>query len=77
MAALGRAGFAIATSRTWQLRMDFPVWTARMRTPPDQVKAIRALQQAASAETRAHFAIEDDGSFMLDMVMIEAKADGA
>ena len=52
--------------------MDFPVWIARMRTPEDQVKAIRALQNAASAETKAHFAIEADGSFMLDVLMIEA-----
>jgi hypothetical protein len=36
------------------------------------VKAIRALQNAASAETKAHFAIEPDGSFFLDVLMIEA-----
>jgi hypothetical protein len=54
--------------------MDFPVWTARMRTPPENVRAIRALQQAASVETKAHFAIEDNGSFMLDILMIEASA---
>ena len=70
--ALARAGFALEACRTWRLRMDFPVWIARMRTPEDQVKAIRALQNAASAETKAHFAIEADGSFMLDVLMIEA-----
>ena len=43
--------------------MDFPVWTARMRTPEENVKAIRALQNAASTETKTHFAIEPDGSF--------------
>ena len=58
--------------RTWRLRMDFPVWIARMRTPEEKVKAIRALQIAASAETKAHFAIEPDGSFLLDVLMIEA-----
>ena len=31
------------------------------------------LQAAASAEVEAHFAIEDDGSFMLDVLMIEAR----
>ena len=71
-AALNRASFALMSCRTFRLRMDFPVWTARMRTPADQIKAIRALQAAASTETKAHFAIEDDGSFMLDIVMIEA-----
>jgi SAM-dependent methyltransferase len=71
---LGRSGFAVEACRTWRLRMDFPVWIARMQTPQDNVKAIRALQIAASAETKVHFAIEPDGSFLLDMLMIEASA---
>jgi len=74
-AALARAGFALNACRTWRLRMDFPVWTARMRTPDENVRAIRALQAAASSETRAHFAIEADGSFLLDILMIETAAD--
>lgn len=74
-AALTRCGFALASCRMWRLRMDFPVWTARMRTPPDNIRAIRHLQEAASAETRKHFAIEEDGSFMLDIGMIEAQAE--
>ena len=61
--------------RTWRVRMDFPVWIARMRTPKENVRAIRALQRAASAETRAHFAIEDDGSFLLDVMMAEVTAE--
>ena len=73
-AALDRAGFALKGCRTWRLRMDFPVWTSRMRTPDDNIRAIRALQAAASAETRAHFAIEADGSFLLDILMLETEA---
>lgn len=75
IAAVGRSGFALTGCRTWRLRMDFPVWTARMRTPEENVKAIRALQTAASAETKAHFAIEKDGSFLLDILMIETAAE--
>jgi SAM-dependent methyltransferase len=71
---LGRSGFAVDACRTWRLRMDFPVWIARMQTPDVNVKAIRALQIAASAETKVHFAIEPDGSFHLDMLMIDATA---
>jgi SAM-dependent methyltransferase len=71
---LGRSGFAVEACRTWRLRMDFPVWIARMQTSEVNVKAIRALQIAASSETKAHFAIEPDGSFSLDMLMIEALA---
>jgi ubiquinone/menaquinone biosynthesis C-methylase UbiE len=73
-AALEGAGFAIRAQRTWQLRMDYPVWIARMRTPDENARAIRALQRAASAEVRAHFAIEADGSFMLDIMMTEVTA---
>jgi SAM-dependent methyltransferase len=71
---LGRSGFVVEVCRTWRLRMDFPVWIARMQTHEDYVKAIRALQIDASAETKSHFAIEPDGSFSLDMLMIEAAA---
>jgi SAM-dependent methyltransferase len=72
--SLARSGFALDACRTWRLRMDFPVWIARMRTRQENVTAIRALQAAASAETKVHFAIEPDGSFLLDVLMIEASA---
>jgi hypothetical protein len=54
--------------------MDFPTWIDRMQTPPDNVGAIRALQTAASREISGHFEIEADGSFMLDVMMIETRA---
>jgi hypothetical protein len=73
-AALGRAGFALGGIRTWRLRMDFPTWTARMRTPEENIRAIRALQAGAATETRAFFEIEADGSFLLDVMMIETRA---
>ena len=75
-AALGRAGFAVRGLRTWRIRMDFPVWIARMRTPPERIAAIRALQAAAPAEVRDHYATEADGSFMLDITLLEATAEG-
>lgn len=74
MAALGRAGFAAEGLRTWRLRMDFPVWTARMATPTANAAMIRTLQTGASAETKAYFAIEPDGSFLLDVAMVEVVA---
>lgn len=73
-AALTRAGFALQASHSWRLRMDYPVWIARMRTPQSHAAAIRALQEAAARETRAHFAIEPDGSFMLDALLLEVVA---
>jgi SAM-dependent methyltransferase len=71
---LERSGFAVRALRSWRLRMDFPTWTARMAVPELNQRAIRAIQAAASAQVRAHFAIEDDGSFMLDVLLIEGEA---
>jgi hypothetical protein len=45
-----------------------------MRTPPVQAQAVRALQAAASDEVRAHFGIEPDGSFQLEVMVMEAAA---
>jgi hypothetical protein len=47
-----------------------------MGTPEASVAAIRALQTAAPEPVRFHFALEDDGSFTLDVMMIEAEPDG-
>ena len=74
LAALGRANFAVRATRTWRLWMDFPTWIARMQTPDLNVKAIHALQQAASADVVEYFSIESNGSFMLDTLFIEAVA---
>jgi SAM-dependent methyltransferase len=74
IAGLGRSGFAPRSFRSWRLRMDFPTWIARMRTPESNASAIRALQAASSSETRDYFAIESDGSFMLDVALFETTA---
>lgn len=72
LAMLERADFTVMSIRTGRLRMDFAEWTARMRTPPEHIAAIRALQRAASIDVAAHFAIEPDGSFTIDTMLIEA-----
>jgi ubiquinone/menaquinone biosynthesis C-methylase UbiE len=69
---LDRTGFATTAIIHGRLRMEFASWTARMRTPVAHIVAIRALQALAPAEVARHFAIEADGSFMLDTVLIEA-----
>jgi SAM-dependent methyltransferase len=70
-AALAGAGFVTSASRTHRLRMEFASWIARMRTPDPLATAIRALQAAMAEPVRRHFAIEADGSFMIDVVMFE------
>ena len=74
-AALSSAGFAIERLRTSRLRMDFPIWTERMHTPDENARAIRSLQSAASAATKAHFEIEADGSFVLGVMFVSVKAE--
>jgi len=56
------------------MRLDFPSWIERMKTPASHVEAIRSLQQGAGAEVARHFAFEEDGSFTIDTVLIAAKA---
>lgn len=68
--ALGAAGFAIGEVAKSRLRLDFTSWVERMKTPPAHVAAIRSLQGRAGQEVRDYFAIEDDGSFTVDTILI-------
>ncbi|WP_421550009.1 class I SAM-dependent methyltransferase [Kluyvera intermedia] len=56
-----------------KLRLEFSSWVARMKTPENIVEAIRYLQSKVSDEVRAHFAIAEDGSFVSDTIMFEAR----
>jgi SAM-dependent methyltransferase len=73
VAALTRAGFQVQGAVARRLRMDFPVWIERMATPPVHVAALQSLLAGAAGPTRTHFAIEADGSFMLDTLALEAR----
>jgi ubiquinone/menaquinone biosynthesis C-methylase UbiE len=73
-AALARAGFRVRSTAKRRLRMDYKSWVDRMRTSEEHRSAIRSIQQWASAETVAYFAIEPDGSFSIDTLQIEASA---
>lgn len=70
-AALAESGFMTQATRRHRLRMEFASWTQRMRTPEVMVGAIRALQAAVAEPVRRHFAIESDGSFMIDVATFE------
>lgn len=71
-AALASAGFCVRRTQMRRLRMDYPTWVERMRTPDAHRLAIRSLQQHVSTETAAYYGIEPDGSFTLDTLQIEA-----
>jgi len=46
---------------------------ARMRTPAERVAGIRSLWRAAPDEVREYFAVAEDDSFEIDVLMIDAR----
>jgi SAM-dependent methyltransferase len=67
------AGFTQVNVRDrWRLPIEFSAWVARMRTPPLKIDAIRAVWAAAPDEVRHYFNVQQDGSFELDVLMVEA-----
>jgi len=73
-AALAQAGLSVTASRSYRVPLDFTDWITRMRTPPVQAEAIRAVQTAMAEDVRRHFAIGPDGGFTLDVALFEATA---
>ena len=71
--ALRRAGLRPAAPVRSRLRLEFAGWIARIGTPETLAHAIRTLQNRVSEAVREHFAIEPDGSFTIDTMMIEAE----
>jgi ubiquinone/menaquinone biosynthesis C-methylase UbiE len=72
LALFAGAGFTARIRERWRLPMVFDQWVARMRTPEVRVAAIRSLWAGAPDEVREYFAVQPDGSFMLDVLMVEA-----
>ncbi len=71
--ALGKAGYIAGIAVPRRLRLDFQSWVARMRTPDLHIGAIRALQAAMPREVADYLELEDDGSFTIDTLTIEAR----
>jgi ubiquinone/menaquinone biosynthesis C-methylase UbiE len=66
------AGFAAKVTSRWRLPLEFDAWVTRMRTPAERVVAIKSMWNNAPDEVRKYFAVQQDGSFELDAMMIEA-----
>jgi ubiquinone/menaquinone biosynthesis C-methylase UbiE len=66
------AGFDAHVQRRWRLQIDFDTWVARIRTPADSVAGIRALWAHAPDEVRSYYAVQPDGSFEHDALLIDA-----
>ena len=66
------AGLVVNQLLTDRLPLEFSSWVARMRTPEPLEEAIRLYQQSASAEVKAYFELQEDGSFTSDTILFEA-----
>jgi ubiquinone/menaquinone biosynthesis C-methylase UbiE len=73
-AMLREAGFEPSLPTERRIHLNFASWIARMQTAPVYAEAIRALQKDMSEDVVKHFAIEADGSFMLDTMSMRAVA---
>ena len=70
------AGLISRSLVTDRLPLEFSSWIARMRTPEALNQAIRLYQESASAEVKAYFELQEDGSFTSDTIMAEVQKAG-
>ena len=68
---LNDAGFRLRKTETFPLRLEFASWVERMQTPEHARVTIRKLQEGAPEEVKSYFAVEGDGSFSVDVAMLE------
>ena len=73
LALFAAAGFTASVRERWRLSIEFASWIARMRTPPERAQAIRSLWASAPDEVREHYGVQPDGSFMLNVAMVQAR----
>ncbi|QMR76782.1 class I SAM-dependent methyltransferase [Enterobacter sp. RHBSTW-00175] len=70
------AGLISRSLITDRLPLEFSSWIARMRTPEALSQAIRLYQDSASADVKAYFELQEDGSFTSDTIMAEVQKAG-
>ncbi|PWC10012.1 SAM-dependent methyltransferase [Brenneria roseae subsp. americana] len=66
------AGFVVRNVTSDRLPLEFNSWIARMRTPEHFAIAIRELQKTLAEEVTRYFEVQSDGTFVTDIMMIEA-----
>lgn len=72
--ALAQAGLVLESFTLRRLHLNFADWTARTKTPPEMVAAIRALQRNAPEGVKNHLAIAADGSFEIESATFVLRA---
>ncbi|SQJ28049.1 Uncharacterized methyltransferase ycgJ [Serratia rubidaea] len=73
LSMLTAAGLRVEEVTSDRLPLEFSSWVARMRTPETLVAAIREFQRQVSDEVVSHFAIQPDGTFTSDIMMLVAR----
>jgi ubiquinone/menaquinone biosynthesis C-methylase UbiE len=66
------ACFQAKVIRRWRVFVEFSSWVSRIGTPEDRVTALRSLWSGAPAEVRTYFNLQNDLSFEIDVIMIQA-----
>lgn len=74
LSLFAEAGFVVCGVTCDRLRLEFASWIARMCTPEVLAAAITALQKTLPEEVAQYFEIQADGSFVTDIMTIEARA---
>lgn len=69
-AMLEDAGFTMEDLGRFPLRLEFAVWTERMRTPPAAAAQILALFAAAPRSVREILHVEPDGTFTAPVALL-------
>ena len=64
------ANLTVDNLKSFRLELAYASWIGRMRTPEPLARAIRELQKAAPNEVIHHFALQDDGSFTVDAIIL-------
>lgn len=71
-ALLQAAGLVPGEAETYRLRLEFQSWVDRIASPESHRPALRSLLAGAAAEVKQHFAVEADGSFTIDTMLVVA-----
>jgi len=73
MAILGQQGLALEHCDVFRVRLAFREWVERSQTSPERIAVISQLLTDAPSEVRQALAVEEDGSFWLDVLTCQTR----
>lgn len=75
MTLITESGLMIQQVSQGKLELEFSSWVERMRTSEVMVQAIRACQHSAADEVQRYYALQTDGSFSAETLLLKPVAD--